>query len=407
MTINVLSATFAVVAESPAWAANLADNTWEQMTVANGYTDTLDMVTAASGDPGAAGGTTPSGGYNVSNSLDQWSSAAMDTSRQTLWILATGGDGGHPGNNVYALELNREQPRMREANASSAYRAGSVTYSDGTCPACHQYNMVEYFPPLDQVFFVGVGPVCAPGAFGFDSVYSYLCATEQWNFGGGSSVAGVWSSLGLSATEITGSAACYDSNNLVLWHHSNSGGNQLRRFDPPTVNDYFANTASTHGFLVCNPDSGYLLQGGGGIGSTASNTLYDTEVANPGLSPTTLTNIADGSDGNFSDTNLWKSGQASFQDHIGHVVVNDTHYFLDNGGNIWTAPAINKANPNGSAWTVTRLGESGTRPVLPSGSFGGGAYGRFRHVPLPNISSGLIFVCVGRSGERPSVIKVV
>jgi hypothetical protein len=92
--------------------------------------------------------------------IADWNGALADTKRNRL-ILWGGGHNGYFGNEIYALDVERQtMQRITEpstGDALSNLRACPEAYSDGKPNARHTYNGLQYLAKQDLYFVFGAG----------------------------------------------------------------------------------------------------------------------------------------------------------------------------------------------------------------------------------------------------------
>ncbi|MCP3143801.1 Ig-like domain-containing protein [Pyxidicoccus xibeiensis] len=281
-------------------------------------------------------------GEGIGGIMNDWSSGALDTQRDRLYISG-GGHNGYFGNEIYSFDLRTGAWR----NLTEPDR---VLRPEDECPpaelgvncAIHTYDGLEYVPPpFDR--FVAIGWDGRPTtALNLD--------TNRWQS---------YPDMPQLATR-TGSNSAYDPHTRVLWYHS--GAEALSVWDPVTGKWTVRGVADQLGYYknaVVDPRRKLYVEVGQGVTDTWSidalgkfvptrvrlETTGDTEIedgGNPGVDydPVTDRIVA------------WKGG--------GDI------YTLDLDTRVWTKHAARST-------------------VVPGPANLNGTYGRFRYVPGLNV----------------------
>lgn len=392
----------------PAWAENMATDTWFALSGANGFSGNREAIDVAPSDPGG----TASGNWNPTNCFQDWCGGLYDTRRNRLVIMNPGGHNNHPGNEIYAFgNLLSENPEWTLLETASVYRNDQVTYADGTPASTHSYGLQMYHADMDRYFHVGQGSITGQG-FATANVIAYNPATGDYDRTGGSA-AGVYpDKSSVDASQLIASAACYDARNNAAWWITSRTGNETVRItaNMQTVTTYGTpvNDMGIHWNLAHNSDVGYMLTLGDG---ERSNTMYFMDTDNPAGGWTELTNVTDSSSA-FSDGNMWV-GTNQARNYLGWQYHPPSGDFvaIDAAANLWrlTPPAtLDKGDADANEWTWTRVTISGTAPTgfTRAGDGDVGWFGRFQWVPMPGLPEQGLFIIAGRTDEPVNAVKI-
>ena len=127
----------------------------------------------------------PSG--SLTNVINAWSGAAMDTINNRLFIWG-GGHNDYAGNEIYVLNLNTQSMERfwGPSPSSDDFWFGACPdptdskVADGTPMSRHTYGGLAYLEHVNLFWIFGGSRACGSGGFGRDT-WTFDPSTNQWN----------------------------------------------------------------------------------------------------------------------------------------------------------------------------------------------------------------------------------
>ncbi len=118
--------------------------------------------------------------------IDSWAGAALDTRNSMLYLVANGGHSDYAGNEVYKLDLAREQPvwTMERANTHNGSESCVTFYASGDPCSRHTYygSIMNEFD--NRVMLVGGAWFCSTGTPILPTLCSYNIIAKTYNAAG-------------------------------------------------------------------------------------------------------------------------------------------------------------------------------------------------------------------------------
>lgn len=144
-------------------------------------------------------------GERIGGIVNDWSSGALDTSRDRLYIGPGGGHRGYYGNEVYAFDLRATPPAWQRLTDPDPVIEGDECPRDPGLPCgIHTYDGLEYLPPPFDRF----------AQLGWDGQRAFMLnlTTNRWE-----------SQPDFLMRGRTGASAAYDPFQRVLWYNDPQG----------------------------------------------------------------------------------------------------------------------------------------------------------------------------------------
>ena len=144
-------------------------------------------------------------GERIGGIVNDWSSGALDTTRDRLYIGPAGGHRGYYGNEVYAFDLRATPPAWQRLTDPDPVIEGDECPRDPGLPCgIHTYDGLEYLPPPFDRF----------AQLGWDGQRAFMLnlTTNRWE-----------SQPDFLMRGRTGASAAYDPFQRVLWYNDPQG----------------------------------------------------------------------------------------------------------------------------------------------------------------------------------------
>jgi hypothetical protein len=297
-------------------------------------------------------------GEGLSGLMNDWSSGALDTQRDRLYV-GGGGHNGYFGNEIYGFDLRAMAwARLTDPDPLAAPGAECPDKSLGVPCATHTYDGLEYLPPPFDRFL-------AVGWDGWPQTTLDL-DTNRWE------AHPDLPQLGAR----TGATCAYDPATRVLWYHAGSGA--MSYWDPANGLWTIRGAAEPQAYYrnaVVDPHR--KLYVGVGVGHTEVWSIDALGAFVP------------------KSTELATTGDREIEDvgnpGVDYDPVNDRIVAWKGGGDVYTLDL------DQLVWTRHPV----VGAVVATAANGNGTYGRFRYVPSLNV-----FVVVSGVSENVFVYRL-